>query len=60
MYIKILNEQEIRMIYSKIDRNNVSHRELLNSLYVNIERKVYFLSDKQAEYIFLNNFISAS
>lgn len=47
MYIKILNEHEIRLIYGKIDRANPIHAELLNSLFVNIERRVYFMNIKQ-------------
>jgi hypothetical protein len=47
MYIKILNEHEIRLIYGKIDRTNPIHAELLNALFVNIKRKVYLMSDKK-------------
>ena len=47
MYIKILNEHEIRLIYVKINREDSVCVELLNSLFVNMDRRVYFMSDKQ-------------
>lgn len=55
MYIKILNEHEIRLIYEKINRADPVHAELLNSLFVNIERKVYFINDKQDVIDLLNS-----
>jgi hypothetical protein len=47
MYSKILNKHEIRLIYKKINREDSVCVELLNSLFVNMDRRVYFMSDKQ-------------
>jgi hypothetical protein len=57
MFCRILNEQEIKLIYKSIDRTDPVHTELLNSLFVNYERKVFFFNAKSEIILLLKRLI---